>query len=97
VLLEPGGRMAQILGGAGDIMVNSLHGQGVARLAPGLAVEARAEDGLVEAYSMPAAPGFTLALQWHPEWHIADNPVSMKLFKAFGDACRGYRDKHGER
>ncbi|HEV7816718.1 MAG TPA: gamma-glutamyl-gamma-aminobutyrate hydrolase family protein, partial [Janthinobacterium sp.] len=48
-------------------------------------------------YSMPAAPGFTLALQWHPEWHIADNPVSMKLFKAFGDACRGYRDKHGER
>ncbi|HEV7813653.1 MAG TPA: gamma-glutamyl-gamma-aminobutyrate hydrolase family protein, partial [Janthinobacterium sp.] len=54
VLLEPGGRMAQILGGAGGIMVNSLHGQGVARLAPGLAVEARAEDGLVEAYSMPA-------------------------------------------
>ena len=89
VALTPLGMMASILG-PGDIAVNSLHGQGVNQLAKGLAIEARAADGLVEAFSVAGAPGFTLALQWHPEWRIAENPVSMKLFGAFGQACRDY-------
>jgi putative glutamine amidotransferase len=91
VHLAPQGLMSQILGGAEQIMVNSLHGQGVDRLAPGLAVEARADDGLVEAYRVQSAPGFTLAVQWHPEWRLADSPDSIKLFQAFGDACRRYQ------
>jgi putative glutamine amidotransferase len=89
VSLTPLGVMASILGPA-DIAVNSLHGQGVNQLAKGLAVEARAADGLVEAFSVAGAPGFTLALQWHPEWRITENPVSMKLFGAFGLACRDH-------
>jgi len=48
--------------------VNSVHGQGVNRLADGLRVEARAPDGLIEAFSLPSAPGFNLSVQWHPEW-----------------------------
>jgi len=90
VLLDPGGRMAQILG-VPEIMVNSLHGQGIHKLAPGLAIEARADDGLVEAFRVADAEGFTLAVQWHPEWRFSDNPDSVKLFNAFGDACRAYR------
>lgn len=89
VSLTPLGTMASILG-PGDIAVNSLHGQGVNQLAKGLAIEARAADGLVEAFSVAGAPGFTLALQWHPEWRITENPVSMKLFGAFGQACRDH-------
>jgi putative glutamine amidotransferase len=73
-----------------EIPVNSLHGQGVNELAPGLSIEATAEDGLVEAFSVTSAPGFTLALQWHPEWRITHNPYSMKMFGAFGAACREY-------
>lgn len=76
------------------IEVNSLHGQGVKRLAPGLRVEARAPDGLVEAFSVPEAKGFSLCVQWHPEWRAARNPVSMRLLKAFGSACRTYRERH---
>lgn len=91
VTIEPGGRMAQILGNAAGIMVNSLHGQGIDRLAAGLRVEARADDGLVEAYSVECAAGFTLAVQWHPEWRVTENPDSMKLFAAFGAACGRYR------
>ncbi|NYE63109.1 putative glutamine amidotransferase [Duganella sp. 1224] len=91
VLLDPGGRLAQILGGASGIMVNSLHGQGIHRLADGLAVEARADDGLVEAYRVADAKGFTLAVQWHPEWRFSENPDAVKLFSAFGDACRAYK------
>jgi putative glutamine amidotransferase len=91
VLLDPGGRMAQILNGAAEILVNSLHGQGINQLAPGLAVEAHADDGLVEAYRVADAKGFTLAVQWHPEWRFSDNPDSVKLFRAFGDACRAYK------
>lgn len=93
VTLTSGGRMAQILDGKQEITVNSVHGQGVDRLAPGLTVEARADDGLVEAYSVTSAPGFSLAVQWHPEWNIADNPDSMKLLGAFGDACRRYQSQ----
>jgi putative glutamine amidotransferase len=91
VLLDPGGRMAQILDGAAEIQVNSLHGQGINQLASGLVAEARADDGLVEAYRVADAKGFTLAVQWHPEWRFSENPDSVKLFKAFGDACRAYK------
>jgi putative glutamine amidotransferase len=93
VHIAPGGKLARILGGAAEIMVNSLHGQGVDRLAPGLVAEATADDGLVEACSVSTAPGFTLAVQWHPEWQLAANRDSMKIFKAFGQACRTYQER----
>lgn len=90
VEVVPGGVLAAITGRT-RFEVNSLHGQAVDRLAPGLRVEAVAPDGLIEAFSVPDAPGFTLCVQWHPEWQAADNPVSMRLFAAFGDAVRRYR------
>lgn len=93
IALAPDGNLARIFGGADAIMVNSLHGQGIARLAPSLAVEARADDGLVEACSVIGAPGFTMAVQWHPEWRLAENEYSVQLFAAFGAACAGYRQK----
>jgi putative glutamine amidotransferase len=93
ITVQAGGRLEAILG-SGQVEVNSVHGQGVNRLADGLRVEALAPDGLVEAFSMPAAEGFNLCVQWHPEWQAADNPVSVKLFKAFGVACSAYRDQH---
>lgn len=87
-----GGRLEALLGHR-SISVNSLHGQGVNELAPGLRIEAVAPDGLVEAFSVAAAHGFSMCLQWHPEWQAERNPVSMKLFEAFGQACRDYRDQ----
>ena len=69
-------------------MVNSLHGQGVDRLAQGLRVEAQSEDGLVEAFSVEGAQSFACAVQWHPEWCSTGNPFYSAIFKAFGDACR---------
>lgn len=88
--IVPGGLLEQVLG-SGPVTVNSVHGQGVARLAEGLRVEARAADGLVEAFSMPSAPAFNLCVQWHPEWRAADNPDSMRLLQAFGAACAARR------
>jgi putative glutamine amidotransferase len=88
----PGGVLDSITGLA-RFSVNSVHGQGVKTLAPGLRVEAVAPDGVIEAFSQPAAPGFNLCLQWHPEWQAADNPVSMRILRAFGDAVHMYRDR----
>ena len=95
--IEPGGLLDAVLAGLPAparqgqcIRVNSLHGQGVDRLARGLRVEARSPDGVVEALSDPRAP-FALCLQWHPEWLAAQNPVSQRLFAAFGQACKDHR------
>lgn len=96
VTLVEGGVMEKVLGGASRIMVNSLHGQGIDQLAPGLRVEAVAEDGLVEAVSVESATSFVLGVQWHPEWHFAENPVSMNLYAAFGAACRQYQAQKKE-
>jgi putative glutamine amidotransferase len=92
IVPTPGGRLHALLGAA-TVDVNSLHGQAVKRLADGLVVEARAPDGVIEAFSKPSSPGFNLAVQWHPEWQAATNPVSMRLFDAFGAACADYRKR----
>ncbi|MFO1269001.1 MAG: gamma-glutamyl-gamma-aminobutyrate hydrolase family protein [Rubrivivax sp.] len=92
VHVVPGTRLAAIVGeDAKTLAVNSLHGQGMKTLAPGIVVEATAPDGLVEAFSLGSASGFNLCLQWHPEWQAAGNPVSRRIFAAFGDALRAYR------
>jgi putative glutamine amidotransferase len=85
--IERGGFLHQIIGHE-RVRVNSLHGQGVDRLAPNVSIEARALDGVIEAFRVPKAPGFALAVQWHPEWQVKTNPVSQAVFKAFGDAAR---------
>ncbi|MGQ0457704.1 MAG: gamma-glutamyl-gamma-aminobutyrate hydrolase family protein [Hyphomicrobium sp.] len=75
--------------GKDEILVNSLHGQGIAKLAPPLIAEAFAEDGLVEAVRATQGHPFTLGVQWHPEWRAAANPVSVSLFRRFGAAAAG--------
>jgi putative glutamine amidotransferase len=90
VAIEPGGTLERLLGRE-PIAVNSVHGQGLNRLAAGLRVEARAPDGLIEAVSAPGAPAFNLCVQWHPEWRASENAVSMRMLNAFGDACRAHR------
>ena len=82
------GGYLQGLTGAERVMVNSLHSQGVQTLGRGLEIEARAPDGLIEAFRVGAAPGFALAVQWHPEWQVLQNPFSRAMFAAFGDAAR---------
>ena len=91
VEVMPGGTLEAILQER-VFRVNSVHGQGVNRLAPGLRVEARAPDGLIEAFSLPGST-FNLCVQWHPEWQASSNPISTKLFKAFGAACQAYHDR----
>lgn len=84
------GGMLHSMAGATRVMVNSLHSQGVARLPGGVAIEAIADDGLIEAFTVDETPGFALAVQWHPEWRVTENELSMAMFKAFGAACREY-------
>jgi putative glutamine amidotransferase len=87
VTLEPGSVLRR-LAGQDRVRVNSLHWQGVDRLGPDLAVEARATDGLVEAFRVKSAPTFALAVQWHPEWQVMSNEFSRALFAEFGKAAR---------
>lgn len=87
VTLVEGGLLRGLMG-VETVMVNSLHAQGVARLAEGVSVEAIADDGLIEAFRVDGVPGFALAVQWHPEWQATKTELSKVIFKAFGDACR---------
>jgi putative glutamine amidotransferase len=92
IAIEPGGVLASLVG-AGTRRVNSLHQQGIDRLAPGLRVEARAPDGLIEAVSVEGSRAFALGVQWHPEWRFRASGLSTALFAAFGDAVRARRDR----
>ena len=85
VSLTPGGLFAR-LAGTTEIMVNSLHGQGIHQPAPKLVVEAVAPDGQIEAVSLPGAR-FVVGVQWHPEYKPLQNPFSRSLFDAFAQAC----------
>lgn len=87
IALTPGGAF-QRLAGSDELTVNSLHWQGIERVAPRLHVEATAPDGTIEAVSVKEAKNFALAVQWHPEYKVLDNDFSTKLFAAFGAAAQ---------
>ncbi len=87
VNLVENGQLARIVGHE-QMLVNSLHGQGIDRLGAGLSVEAHAPDGLVEAVHVDGAKAFALGVQWHPEWKVMENPQYLAIFKAFGAACK---------
>lgn len=85
VTIEQGTALSAILP-AGSVAVNSLHHQGIQRLAGELKASASAGDGLIEAVELPGHP-FALAVQWHPEEMQAD-PAMRGLFQAFIQACQ---------
>jgi len=88
VHLSERGLLAQAFG-KHDLTVNSVHFQGIGRLAPGLDVEATAPDGLVEAYSARPNGAPVIAVQWHPEWDADRNDDSKAYFQLLGRAMRG--------
>jgi putative glutamine amidotransferase len=95
IRIMPGGVLEKLTSSAVE-QVNSLHHQGIERLGNGLRPEAVATDGLIESFSIAAAPQFTLAVQWHPEMRIDDSPLSLAIFEAFGAACRSRRDQRAQ-
>ena len=86
VTLDPEGSFAR-LAGADEVLVNSLHGQGIDRVADALAVEAVSSDGVIEGVRLKDDPGFTVGVQWHAEWKPEDHPLSGALYRAFGEAA----------
>jgi putative glutamine amidotransferase len=88
VQLTPDGVLARIAGKL-ELVVNSLHWQGIDRLGTDLTVEAVAPDGLIEAVRHQRAD-FIIGIQWHPEYRVMENPFSRALFAAWGEACRRY-------
>ncbi|MEX0605822.1 MAG: gamma-glutamyl-gamma-aminobutyrate hydrolase family protein [Marinobacter sp.] len=97
IRIARGGVLATIWPGSTTVPVNSLHEQGIKDLAPGSIVEATAEDGLIEAFSISNARSFALAVQWHPEWQWQPGvpagafPFYRALLKSFGEACLARR------
>lgn len=87
VRLCEGGVFEAILG-AREVMVNSLHGQGILERGARVVIEGYAPDETPEAIHIEGARGFAIAVQWHPEWNAAGDPVSRALFEALGQAVR---------
>jgi putative glutamine amidotransferase len=95
ITIAKGGLLQSMLGKS-ETKVNSIHRQGVKKLGVGLIVEATAPDGIIEAVSVKGAKAFAFGTQWHPEFKAAQNPDSVKLFTAFGDAVRAHARARGE-
>nr|WP_186510909.1 gamma-glutamyl-gamma-aminobutyrate hydrolase family protein [Caenimonas sedimenti] len=95
VLLTPGSAFAGWAGGTRAV-VNSLHGQGIARLGNGLVAEALAPDGLVEGVRVESATAFAYGVQWHPEWRHEQHPFYDNTLRAFAQACRAHCEARGQ-
>lgn len=89
VSFSDGGPFADLFG-ANEVMTNTLHGQGIKKPGKRVVIDGYASDGTPEAIYIDEAPGFTLSVQWHPEYNAATDPVSRPLFEAFGDAVRAW-------
>ncbi|WP_116132079.1 gamma-glutamyl-gamma-aminobutyrate hydrolase family protein [Tropicimonas sp. IMCC34043] len=72
--------------GTREVMTNTLHGQGIKQPGKRIVIDGHAPDGTPEAIHVDGAAGFTLSVQWHPEFRAARDPVSRPLFEAFGAA-----------
>jgi putative glutamine amidotransferase len=95
ITISKGGFLHHTLGKT-ETMVNTIHRQGIKSIAPGLTVEATAPDGIIEAVSVKGAKSFAFGTQWHPEYKATQNPDSVKLFKAFGEATKAYARRERE-
>jgi putative glutamine amidotransferase len=84
VRLEPSSQISRILAQS-EVQVNSLHHQGIRRLASNLIATAYAPDGIIEAFELPGAR-YGLAVQWHPEW-LQEHLPMQALFRSFVEAC----------
>jgi len=89
VTFSEGGPFHRLLGTT-EVMTNSLHGQGIKTPGARIVVDGHAPDGTPEALWVRGTPGFSLCVQWHPEWNAATDPVSRPLFQAFGEAARAF-------
>ncbi|MCA2013172.1 gamma-glutamyl-gamma-aminobutyrate hydrolase family protein [Cereibacter sphaeroides] len=87
VTFTEGGPFHRLLGST-EVMTNTLHGQGIKTPGARIVIDGYAPDGTPEAIYVKDAPGFTLSVQWHPEYNAAKDPVSRPLFAAFGEALR---------
>jgi putative glutamine amidotransferase len=95
ITLTEGGLLQELSGGASLAMVNTLHGQGIDRLADSLVIEAVADDGTIEAVRVASSETFALGVQWHPEWRAMEHPLYAALFRAFGEAVSRYAVSRG--
>ena len=94
VHFEEAGPYHQLFG-ARSVMTNTLHGQGIKTAGKRIVIDGRADDGTPEAVYVEGAPGFTLSVQWHPEYQAASDPVSRRLFAAFGQAAADWARGRG--
>ncbi|OWU84816.1 glutamine amidotransferase [Oceanicola sp. 22II-s10i] len=91
VSFTEGGPFHKLMG-APEVMTNTLHGQGVVKAGRRFVIDGTAPDGTPEAAYIEGAAGFTMAVQWHPEYNAAADPVSRPLFEGFGEAARAWAE-----
>lgn len=89
-----GGQFHKLFGAA-EVMTNTLHGQGIKDTGRGIVIDGWAPDGTPEALYVDGAAGYTLSVQWHPEWNAANDPVSRPLFQSFGQAVQEFSMARG--
>jgi putative glutamine amidotransferase len=91
VSFTPDGAFHRVLGET-EVMVNSLHGQGILDKGSRVLIEGHASDGTPEAIVIEGAQGFAMGVQWHPEWNAALDPVSRPLFISLGEAVKAHAE-----
>jgi putative glutamine amidotransferase len=91
VRLEPGSRLAALVGGA-EAEINSSHHQAIAKLGQNLRITAKAPDGIIEGVEWTGDSGWVVGVQWHPERMTGDQ-FAAALFRDFVAAARRVHER----
>jgi putative glutamine amidotransferase len=86
VTLEAGSRLAKAIGHDTPTTGHCVHHQAIDRVAQGLSVVGRTDDGIVHACELDSA-SWIVATQWHPEDTAATDPDQQALFNALIEHC----------
>lgn len=94
ISLETGGLFSKLTGGKSEVRVNSLHGQGIDRLASDLQIEAISEDGIIEGVRAKS-DAFAVGVQWHAEYAPQEHELGNALYTEFARAVTEHAARRG--
>ena len=94
IKVEKNSLLSKIIPNKETLYVNSYHHQAVKDIGKGFIVDAKSDDGIIEAMHLDDDNHWIFAVQWHPEQQIRSDDIFLPLFTEHVKEAKAFRNKH---